>query len=45
MKLSALTVLYPMAMSLNYLHLDIGVKLWHLLKPDMPEYMGDPFML
>ena len=42
-KLSALTVLYPMAMSLNYLHLDVGVKLWHLLQPDRPEYMGDPY--
>ena len=42
-KLSALTVLYPMAMSLNYLHLDVGVKLWHLLKPGQPEYMGDPY--
>ena len=40
-KFSAVTVLYPIAMSLNNLHMDMGVHLYHLLLPGKSDEESD----
>ena len=40
-KFSAVTVLYPIAMSLNNLHMDMGVHLYHLLLPGNSDEESD----
>lgn len=40
-KLSAVTVLFPMAMALNNLHMDMGTKIYFALLPDAPAYVSD----
>ncbi len=40
-RISAVTVLYPMAMALNNLYMDIGTKLYFYLLPEAPGYVND----